>query len=77
MMVKYANYQVYISHEFSSRFNMDKHGGLVINPVLREDAAIYECRSFMLLDEIASLVYGSSVNLKLQGNYFYKIRVIA
>lgn len=69
MVVKYPDYQVYINPEFSTRFNMDKDGGLLINPFLQQDEATYECRGFMSTNTITqSIVHGSSINLKIQGN---------
>ena len=48
---------------------MDKDGGLLINPFLQQDEAIYECRAFMSTNTIThSIVNGSSINLKIQGN---------
>ena len=69
LLVKYPNYEVYINPEFSTRLNMDKYGGLIINPLLQQDAATYECKSFMLWDNITAFVHGSSINLKIKGNF--------
>ena len=79
-MIKYTNYQVYINPEFSTRFDMDKHGGLLINPILQEDEATYECRGFMSTNTVThSIVHGSSINLKIQGkktsNLLYRIKI--
>ena len=74
LLVKYPNYQAYINPNFSTRFNIDKYGGLLINPILRQDAATYECRSFMSTDNITTFLHGSSIDFKIQGN-IYEISV--
>ena len=73
VLVKYPNYQLYISPEFSTRFSMDKYGGLMINPLFQQDAATYKCRSVRLWNNrITQFIHGSSVNLKIEGNCLIK-----
>lgn len=73
LLVKYPNYQIYINPEFSTRLNMDQYGALLINSLHHQDSATYECRSF--IGDITAFFHGSSINLKIQGQFGVSIGV--
>lgn len=71
VLVKFANYQAYVDPDFSNRLSVDRHGHLLINPVLVEDYAIYKCTTYTIDNHIPMFAHGTSVELKISQSKFF------